>query len=107
MPRANTLQPSFNAGELSPRMAARVDFSQYDNAAEIMENLLPLPQGGAARRPGTRYVADAISHEATSRLVPFVFSTVQAYMLELGDGTMRVFKDQGQISVHEIGRAHV
>ena len=105
MPRANTLQPSFNAGELSPRMAARVDFSQYDNAAEIMENLLPLPQGGAARRPGTRYVADAASHVVKPRLVPFVFSTVQAYVLELGAQTLRVFKDQGQVSLSDTDAA--
>jgi hypothetical protein len=98
MPRANTLQPSFNAGELRPRMAARVDFSQYDNAAETMENLLPLPQGGAARRPGTRYVADAASHTVKPRLVPFVFSTIQAYVLEFGDHILRVFKDQGQVT---------
>ena len=29
MPRAHDLQPSFNAGELSPRLAARLDFAKY------------------------------------------------------------------------------
>ncbi len=99
MPRANPLQPSFNAGELSPRMTSRVDFSQYDNAVEVMENLIPLPQGGATRRPGTRYIADAQSHAVKPRLIPFVFSTVQAYVLEAGDAVMRFFRDGGAITV--------
>ena len=78
MPRANPLQASLNAGEFSPRMEARVDFARYEAAGAVVENLLPLPQGGLARRPGTRFVAPAKAAEGGIRLLPFQFSTGQA-----------------------------
>ena len=38
MARANLLRPSVNAGEFSPRMAARVDMRQYPFAAETLKH---------------------------------------------------------------------
>lgn len=99
MTRANPLQPAFNAGELGPRLAARVDFAKYRNAGARVENLTPLPQGGLTRRPGTRFVAAAADHGKRPRLIPFEFSTEQAYVLEAGDGSLRFFRDKGQIVV--------
>ncbi|MEO3429739.1 hypothetical protein AAFN88_12815 [Pelagibius sp. CAU 1746] len=99
MPRANPLQAAFNAGEIGPRLAARVDFPKYRNAGARVENMTPLPQGGLTRRPGTRFVAAAADQEKRPRLVPFEFSTDQAYVLEAGDGKFRFFRDKGQIVV--------
>ncbi|WP_420348611.1 ubiquitin-activating E1 FCCH domain-containing protein [Pelagibius sp.] len=105
MPRANPLQAAFNAGEIGPRLAARVDFGKYQNAGSRVENLIPLPQGGLTRRPGTRYVAAASSHEKRPRLLPFEFSTEQAYVLEGCDGCFRFFRDKGQVVVSETDAA--
>lgn len=99
MPRVHDLQASFNAGELSPRLAARLDFAKYTAGLEICENLIPLSEGGVTRRPGTRYVAPLKSSSVKGRLKRFLFSTTQAYILEMGDYSMRFFKDQGQIVV--------
>ena len=99
MPRANPLQAAFNAGEIGPRLAARVDFAKYGHAAARVENLIPLPQGGLTRRPGTRFVAAAADHDRRPRLLPFEFSTEQAYVLEAGEGRFRFFRDRGQIVV--------
>src|SRR3546814_1868560 len=82
MTRANPLQAAFNAGELGPRMAGRVDFAKYRSAGARVENLMPLPQGGLTRRPGTRFIAAAADHGKRPRLVSFEFSTEQAYVLE-------------------------
>lgn len=101
MARTNLLRPSVNAGEFSPRMAARVDMQQYPFAAETLENVILLPQGGFMRRPGTRYVAATKDVGAKSRLMRFRFSTEQAYVIEAGDGYFRFYKDQGQIVVAE------
>ena len=98
MPRVDPLKVAFNSGEFSPRMAARVDFNRYPDAGETVRNLLPLPQGGAARRPGTRHVASA-RNTGKARLIPFQFSTTQAYVLEAGSGYMRFYRNQGQIVV--------
>jgi hypothetical protein len=97
MPRATPLQAGLNAGEFSPRMAARTDFERYPLGCSVLENFLLLPQGGAARRPGTRFVAEVKDSATRVRLVPFVFSTVQAYMIEAGDKYFRFYKDQGRI----------
>lgn len=99
MTRANPLQASFNAGELGPRLAARVDFAKYRNAGARVENLLPLPQGGLTRRPGTRFIAAAADHGKRPRLIPFEFSTEQAYVIEAGERQFRFFRDKGQIVV--------
>lgn len=99
MPRANPLQAAFNAGEIGPRLASRVDFPKYHNAGARVENMTPLPQGGLTRRPGTRFVAAAADQDKRPRLIPFEFSTEQAYVLEGGDGQFRFFRNKGQIVV--------
>ena len=58
MVASNPLKPKFNAGELSPRLAARTDLDRYQNGVEVMENMGPLTEGGVMRRAGTRYVAE-------------------------------------------------
>ncbi len=99
MPRANPLIPSVNAGEFSPRMAARTDFAKYRAAARVLENFLPLAQGGAVRRPGLRFVAEVKDSAKATRLLGFEFSVVQAYALECGEGYLRVFAEGGAVHV--------
>ena len=92
-----------NTGELTPRLAARVDFNKYQSGVETMENLTPLPEGGAMRRSGTRYVtATKTGATIKSRLKKFEFSTTQNYILEMGNYYMRFYRDQGQITVPNI-----
>ena len=105
MPKVNPLQPSMNAGEFSPRMVARTDFNKYPLACATLENMIPMPQGGATRRPGTRYVAAVKDSTKKPRLLPFEFSEAQAYILEAGEGYFRFYKDHGQITVADIGAA--
>ena len=105
MARVNPLQPAFNAGEISPRMAARVDFSKYGAAAAICENMIALPQGGIMRRPGTRYVATVKDSETAGRLLRFEFSTEQAYVIEAGEGYFRFYRNQGRITLAATGAA--
>ena len=102
MPRVNDLRPALNAGELSPRMAARVDFNKYPAGAATVKNMIPLPQGGLMRRPGTRYVTEVKDSSAKTRLLDFEFSTEQAYVIEAGNTYFRFIRNQGQIVVPNI-----
>ncbi|MEQ9487482.1 MAG: ubiquitin-activating E1 FCCH domain-containing protein [Alphaproteobacteria bacterium] len=106
MPRVNPYIEAFNAGELSPRMEARVTFEKYQGAGAICENILCLPQGGWSRRPGTRFIAEVADSTCRHRLIPFEFSTVQAYILELGPGTLRFFRNQGRLEVEDTDAAN-
>lgn len=98
MARINSQQPSFVAGELSPRLYGRVDLQKYGAGAELIENYIVRPEGGVMRRHGTRFAGETKVHTKQSRLIPFVFSTVQAYMLEFGDGYIRIWKDYAPIT---------
>jgi hypothetical protein len=91
------IQTNLTAGELSPRMALRVDFAKYANGVETLENYVVLPQGGVTRAPGTRFVAEVKDSTLATRLIPFEFSTTQAYMLEFGHLYIRVYRDGGRI----------
>ncbi len=102
MPRANPLQAALNSGEFSPRMVTRTDFASYPRACAILENLLPLAQGGVMRRPGTVHVAATSDGANTrARLLPFSFNTIQSYVIEMGQSYLRFFKDLGKIVVED------
>lgn len=88
-------QNVLNGGEISLLLRGRVDQPRYNTGAREMLNMVPMPQGGATRRPGTRYLGTAKSQ--TSRLVPFVFSETQGRILEFGDKTMRVWLPDGKL----------
>lgn len=89
-------QPSFAAGMLSPRMRGRVDLQQYAAGAEDLTNVLVLTQGGATRRPGSYDIA-ATAANARVRLVPFIVSSSVAYVLELGNLYLRIFRNRAQL----------
>lgn len=95
--RTNVLLNNFSSGEISPELLGRVDLAKYQNACETMVNWLPLIEGGMQRRPGTRFVAEAKVHTQPCRIVPFIFSIVQSYLLEFGQTYLRFYKDGGQI----------
>lgn len=87
------IQNIFSSGELDPLLSARADKEFYAAGARTMLNFVPAPQGGVTRRPGTRYLGQAMS--AKGRLIPFVFSASQGRILEFGDYKMRVWMPDG------------
>jgi len=97
MPPAHPMQTSFNAGEWSPRMDGQVDHDKYRYACRKMENFVCLPQGPAKSRPGFEYAASTKLGTVASRLIPFVFSNTQSYVLEFGRYYIRFYMNRGQI----------
>lgn len=94
--KASPIRESFNAGEISPLMAARIRIDKYANALETCVNMIPMVQGGVTRRTGTMFVSE-VKQSEKARLVPFEFSVTQAYILEFGDQYIRFYKDRGVI----------
>ncbi|WP_339053861.1 hypothetical protein [Arsenophonus endosymbiont of Crataerina pallida] len=91
------IQPSFSGGEIAPSLYGRVDLAKYALALRKCENFLIRQFGGIENRPGTRFIAATKYGNKKCRLIPFQFSIVQTYALELGDKYLRVFKDGGQV----------
>ena len=88
MSRVTQYQSNFTVGEIDPLLVGRIDIQQYGSALSKAQNVVVLPQGGFERRPGLRFMLDISSHLGGSfttldgiRLVPFEFSTAQAFML--------------------------
>jgi hypothetical protein len=94
--RAHPLQSSFNAGELSPLLMGRPDLAKYANACSLMENALPLVQGPAKRRGGTRFTANT-KNDAKVWLGRFRFSRTQSYIIEFGHLYVRFFANRAQL----------
>lgn len=57
MPVGRHLQTTFSAGEFDPLLWSREDVTFFYNSARVIENAIPLPQGGVKRREGWRFSA--------------------------------------------------
>lgn len=79
-------------------MQGRVDLEKYRSACQELENFIPTIQGPAIKRSGTRYVKEVVDTTAKSRLITFEFSTVEAYVLEIAEGTIKPMRDLGAIN---------
>lgn len=99
MSRVIRIQNDFTSGELDPRLRARTDLAQYQAGLTTARNVSIQPQGGAIRRPGTKYIATLDSGAGNAvRMVPFEFSVSDSYMLVFTPGRMYVFKGGAQIT---------
>jgi hypothetical protein len=97
MAKATTLINNFSAGELSPTVDMRNDLEKYYSGCKTMENFMPLLEGGATRIPGTYFVKEVADSTKKTRLVPFIFNSDQAFILEFGEEYIRFFKDESQV----------
>ena len=88
---------SFNAGELSPLLNSREDLAKFQSGCSVMENLIPIPQGGAEKRLGLKYIAGVKTNSLKTRLLPFEFSTSQSYIIETGNQYMRFFTNSAVV----------
>jgi len=98
--KSNPIVTNFTTGEISPRLQGRVDIVKYNNAVEQLENFHVLTHGGISKRSGTRHIAEiktSTGSNSGAKLLPFVFSKTQAYILEFGHNYIRFYKDEGVI----------
>jgi len=97
MAKVTAVQTNFTGGEISPKLHGRIDLQKYAASCKTIENYLCFPHGGIVKRSGTRFIAECKDSANTKRLIPFVFSTTQAYILEFGNDYIRFYRNEGQI----------
>lgn len=102
MGRITTIFDKFTAGEVSELLGAQVRLEKYYQACRTLENMIVLVHGGAHRRHGFRWIKEAANSAQEVRLMPFVFSEDQAYVLEWGEdtggnGVLRFFTEEGAV----------
>lgn len=91
------IQRSFSAGEMTPSLYYRVDLARYAIGLRTLRNAYVLKQGGAENRPGTQFLGEVKTSSLQTKLIPFVLSSSQSYVLEFGNLYMRVYKDGAQV----------
>lgn len=92
-------QPSFNSGEISPDVANRTDLDKFRSALLKARNCFVKPYGAVYRRPGTRFVAETKYADKKCILREFDYNASISYLLEIGVGYIRVYKDNTYMNV--------
>lgn len=84
-------------GEVSPSLYARTDLARFANSLRTCRNFFIRATGGASNRAGLQFVY-ALDPTSLAALVPFIFSTSQAYVLAFQQATVRVFTQGASVT---------
>lgn len=95
-------QDTFVRGEITPRLHSRASLDLYRAGLSRCLNFLTLPHGGIRRRGGSYFVGEVKTSTTAVRLVPFVFSSEQAYCLEFGNLYVRVYAYGARVGTVEV-----
>lgn len=95
-------QDAFTRGELSPRLHARASLDLYRAGLSVCQNFITLPHGGIRKRGGSYFAGEALYQDRPARLIPFVFSSEQAYCLEFGHNSLRVYAYGSRVGTVEL-----
>ena len=90
------IYPNFARGEVSPLMFGRIDIEQYPSCLDKCRNVYIRPYGCATRISGTEFVANA-KNNGKVRLLKFVFSATDSYIIECGAGYFRFYQNGGAV----------
>lgn len=99
---------SFVAGEVSPFIQARIDLARYGAACKTLKNNIVLREGGIRNRPGTKFILSRwdigewsgppappsqAPVENNARVIPFVYSDQQSYVIVLAHRHAQIIKN--------------
>lgn len=91
---------SFAGGELTPALSVRADLAKYQIGLATCRNFIVQRHGGAANRPGFRFVGSCKTNGANVRLVKFVHETAgESVLIEHGANYFRFWKNGGLVAL--------
>lgn len=88
---------ALNYGNISPKLRGRADLDFYDQALDYLLNYKVTAQGEIQFREGSVYVANTRNNNP-ARLIPFIYGTDDAYVLEISDDFIRYYRNHGLIT---------
>lgn len=88
---------TFQSGEINPILYGRTDSDFYLRSCNLLQNMFVHVEGPASKRGGTKFITTAHDESREIRLIPFIFSSVQAYCLEFGHEYIRVLGNDGVV----------
>ena len=97
MQKAKVSVTNFQFGEISPSLISRTDTKVYTASAQKIENFFLRAEGGLIKRAGLSKIFEFDTSIDTSktqqhRLVPFIFSDDERYIVSLEHQKIRVFQ---------------
>lgn len=96
---ARRIQTNFSKGEGSPLLEGRPDLASFFECGRVIENFNVMRQGGLDRRNGLRFVKEVKDSNADTIILPFETSVNDAYIIELGNGYGRFYKNKSRIDL--------
>ena len=91
-----SMQTSFVAGEVTPKLRGRVDSPLYRNGLALCQNWEVLPHGPIRMAPGSRHVAELLGG-SSARLIPFRLSSGEDVIVELADLSASIYTEAGRV----------
>lgn len=88
---------SFNGGEISPEMFGRWGDDKYQAGLRTCRNFIVQPTGPIKNRPGFAFVREVKDSSKKVRVIPFVFSTTETRVIEIGEGYFRFHANGGTV----------
>ena len=90
------LKNNFSSGEFSPDAIYRSDIQKYSDAVQLCKNFYPSALGGVYSRQGTSYINAWAKYDDLRdfRLVDFIYSSIDSYVLEIGYKYIRFFTNK-------------
>ncbi len=89
MSNIRKLSMSFSGGEVTPEFWGQIGDNKFQSGLANCRNMIVLPHGPVANRPGFAYVNTAKTPAKRTRVIPFSYSTTQTMVLEFGDQYVR------------------
>lgn len=89
MANIRTHSRSFGGGEVTPEFFGQIADAKYQTGLATCRNMIVLPHGPVANRPGTKFVRAVKDSTKATKLINFVYSVTQTFAIEMGEGYFR------------------
>lgn len=93
---------TFTGGIVGKLLHNRVDIQTYPTAAEEQLNCLPSAQGPLGRRPPLKFIDEFVNSSQKGKLLPFVFSVEQSYIILATESGFEFFTRDGKIEIDNV-----
>lgn len=82
---SSVIQHTFAGGEIAPILYSRTDNNKYTSALKTSRNAIIGKSGAWMNRAGSLFVHEVIDSTKDYRIIPFVYSLEESYVLLFGD----------------------
>lgn len=92
------VQNDFTHGEFTPLLSARQDLAIYMKGAKKLRNVFVIPQGGARRRPGLKYITPLESDIDKTKIIRFDYSEDTQYLLIFSASEIKIYHNDALVA---------